>query len=481
MNRCVYVLSLALAVVSAATMARSQSIALERETVTLPGGDPFDLEAGTVTVPENRDDPDSRTIRIGFVRATNPAANAGPPVFLLVGGPGGSSIEQVQQFMRRGGVRMLELFGGDLVGVDLRGVGRSGPDLRRSAAIARDPSVPGDPAIERVAMREASAAFAAELRAEGIDLEGYHTAAAADDVEAVRRALGYESITLWGTSYGSHLALAILRQHESAIHRVVLVGPEGPDHTIKTPGQVEAGLDALARVVAADEIWGGRIPDLRATVEKVLEPFREGPRSVEVDGETVGLSLWDVQTQIALSLGLVHRNMDALPARLEALAAGSYGELARAVRDARREHSTGPAVTMLFDSASGLSATRAERIADEAESALLGDVINFPFPDVREAWGARDLGDAFRMPVESDVPVLIVVGDLDARTPLANAHELLATLPHGVLFTVRNAGHDLNWLQGDLRKAWSAFLHGEPVTSRAFDAPAIRFAAPREG
>jgi pimeloyl-ACP methyl ester carboxylesterase len=86
-----------------------------------------------------------------------------------------------------------------------------------------------------------------------------------------------------------------------------------------------------------------------------------------------------------------------------------------------------------------------------------------------------DLGESFRSRLRSDVPVLILVGDLDSRTPLENATELLRDLPRGHLIEVANAGHDLNWMQPELRTAWSEFLAGKPVTTTRVAAPAPKF------
>ena len=69
---------------------------------------------------------------------------------------------------------------------------------------------------------------------------------------------------------------------------------------------------------------------------------------------------------------------------------------------------------------SGATAARRARITLESPKAVLGDAMNFPGMYVDAAWPAADLGDSFRAPVRSDVPTLILVGDLDARTPVEN-------------------------------------------------------------
>jgi hypothetical protein len=104
--------------------------------------------------------------------------------------------------------------------------------------------------------------------------------------------------------------------------------------------------------------------------------------------------------------------------------------------------------------------------------------MNFPASGLCAAWGSPDLGDGFRAPVRSDVPVLFVCGDLDARTPVANAEEFLEGLPAGRLVVVENAGHDLD-LFGDprLRDVLARFLAGRDLPVTRVSLPPIRFAA----
>ena len=68
---------------------------LTKQTINLRGGGSIEAEHGTLEVPENRANSDSRKISLAFVRVRSPLPNPGPPVFMLAGGPGGSGIELV--------------------------------------------------------------------------------------------------------------------------------------------------------------------------------------------------------------------------------------------------------------------------------------------------------------------------------------------------------------------------------------------------
>ncbi len=448
---------------------------LERRTLQARDGTPLELDAGRLEVPENRAKSDSRKITIAFVRVKSPLPNAGPPVFMLAGGPGGSSIRMVTKLAQGGGKGFLTTLGGDLVGIDQRGVGESDPNLETTTTYNIPPEQPGDAAAQIKIIREVCKAEAKRWRDQGVDLAGYTTAESAADIDAVRAALGYEKIALWGASYGSHLALATLRRHEDRIARAVLIGPEGPDHTIKLPSQADETLQRLHELIAKDDALKAQIPDFLGALRGVLAELERAPKFVEIDGTRVGLSKFDVQQVIANNIG-GRAGLEKIPAMVQRMARGNFDEVARELLEFRRSDGIGSAMQAVMDSASGLSPARAARIAAESPQSLLGDAVNFPFPQVGEAWGAPDLGEEFRAPLRSKVPVLLIVGDLDSRTPVSNARELMEGMPNARMIVVENAAHDVRWLQ--LHAAIGDFLAGREVSINSASEPPLAFSTP---
>ena len=108
-----------------------------------------------------------------------------------------------------------------------------------------------------------------------------------------------------------------------------------------------------------------------------------------------------------------------------------------------RRHLEANIMPLLVDCASGATAERRDQIEDESAGTLLGDAINGIGPEIGDAVGGPDLGDEFRGPLESDVPVLLISGDLDARTPISNAEEVLRGLVNGQHVVVEGASHSM--------------------------------------
>jgi pimeloyl-ACP methyl ester carboxylesterase len=81
-------------------------------------------------------------------------------------------------------------------------------------------------------------------------------------------------------------------------------------------------------------------------------------------------------------------------------------------------------MSFMMDCYSGISPERRRRIKQEARRTLLADTMDLPQPDICDAWGNPDLGDAFRSTVRSKIPMLFISGTFDVRTPVSNAEEV---------------------------------------------------------
>jgi len=423
------------------------------------------VTTGTIDVPELHAEAalgghGVRRITLAYVRVRRENAPTRDAHMLLAGGPGDSSVGQVMDMLRRGGPMALTMFDGDLIALDQRGTGRSLPNLAVDMRYDLPLDAAGSPDLWLPLMRAKVDSALRALRARGIRPEAYNTRESADDVETLRRRLGYERLTLWGRSYGTHLALSVLRRHPARVARLVLVAPEGPDDTWKRPSQVEPVLGLLGRR-AGDPMFVSRM-------RRVLARLDADPVTVEVadpgTGETmrVVLGAFDLQWLTAQALA-DPRSMARLPMAYRMMEAGDMRDLARLSLMARRRAGIGNAMGPLIDLASGASAERRASIASESGNALLGDALNFPVRALSDAWGAADLGDEFRAPITSDAPMIVFAGDLDARTPVDNARRLVANLPNARLVIVENGTHAFDFFGTPaLREETLRFLRGEP-------------------
>ncbi len=461
-----------------------RQLIFEPYTLTARSGETVETEVGTLTVPYDRSNPESSTIDLKFVRFPATTDNPGPPLVYLAGGPGGSGMyastgDRFELFMK-----LREL--GDVIAWDQRGTGASEPRVSLEATIA----VPLEGAVSRQQVEELYAQLARKAKAQferdGFDPAPLNTNASADDLEDLRAALGVEKLRLWSISYGTHLALATAKRHPHAIDSMVLAGVEGLDSTYKLPSQAEAPIQALSREIAADPFYGERIPDFAQLLREVLERAEREPYAVEVEDPETGKMVTTRVGRLELETaawGALFRSdrMSILPAAFLSTKLGMTELLARVAQQTRgSDMSLGNAMSFAMDLASGVSPDRLARIKREEPESLLGRNMNFRMLAMRAEAGIPDLGEAFRTPVQSDMPVLCISGELDVRTPPANAEKVLEGFPNGQHVIIGRAAHDDDlWVSSPkIAECIIAFFQGREVPYQRIDLPPLEFMIP---
>lgn len=448
------------------------------------GSKPVAAELGRLTVLENRSRPDGATIELAFVRLKTSAARPGSPVVWLAGGPGGSGTEDAQGPLLPL-LREIAEFA-DVIALDQRGMGLSRPRLECPGKVDLPLDRPMDRGLVLSAFRASAAECRAHWTARGVDLASYTTTESARDLDDLRRALGAQKISLLAGSYGTHLAFAAIRLFEPTIERAVLFGVSGPDHMERLPGDYQDVLEEIDRKVRRTPLLSTVMPTFLGTVRAVLEKLERNPERVEgidrATGEvrTVTLGKFDLQC-LTRNLLASRDQIARLPGIYLAMARGDFRELANNSVSSRRGAAP-PAVDFTMRCASGASPARREKVRTQSKTALLGDMADFPIPDVCDAWGVPDLGPEFRAPLFSKVPVLFVSGTLDAHTPAANAKEVLAGFPNGRHVLVEDGAHGLlGFSLPKGRKLSAKFLRGESVSARRLSTPPFGFLVPGLG
>ena len=305
---------------------------------------------------------------------------------------------------------------GDVILLDQRGIGRSKPNLSRlsTEALPLDVFANNDSALR--AFKERTAAAATYFRSQGVDIQAYNTIESANDVDDLRKALGAEKLNLVGFSYGTHLGLACIRYHGANLNRVVLIGTEGPDHTNKLPSTSDASLKRLAKLAASAPELEGKVPDLVGILREVLTRLEKQPVTVPVTDQRtkkpvdVKVGKSGLQFLIMRDLGDTN-DLPIFPAWFYTMHQGDYSILSRFVERRYNQFGAGISVmTVVMDASSGTTRERAAKIEEEAKTALLGEMVNFPFPGVDEAVGNPDLSDKYRSAIHTSVSTLSSAG-----------------------------------------------------------------------
>ena len=337
-------------------------------------------EIGHLKVPERRDIDAVRQITISCVRLPRRQATDLAPVVFLAGGPGESAIHVASGRLLEAFEHVQEIT--DVILLDVRGVGHSHPkpeyvDVAPSEALFESRN-----SILEHLIAEAQATVAVS-RETGFDLHGYHAIEMAHDLRDLRDALGVQALTLWGYSFGSHLAMAVTRYHRDVAGSLILCGVEGPNHTHKLPANVDTHLERLARLIAAAPT-GTRVPDFIGLMNEVHERLdRERPQvtmTLTSGGQPARYQIGPFAAQYATWRAMTNRRAYRLvPFQYARAAEGDYELLAKSIEVQWRRRPRSP-VFYLSDSASGATRERLDEIRAQAASCVLADAASFPFP-----------------------------------------------------------------------------------------------------
>src|SRR5437588_1971325 len=314
---------------------KAGEIIIEPASLTTPTGETIAFELGTLYVPENRSDPKARIIGVGFARFRPRHSTGVPPTFHLDGGPGASFLEGLRPGNNKHARVGIDLYRGigDVVLIDQRGFSERGDVLKFKYRTIRRPldrptSIARESAGYAVMSRAAVDAFSRK----GFDLRGYDVKECADDVNDLRKALGYDKIILVGQSFGSQWSFAVMRRHPEIVARSLLMGVEPLDFGYDMPSHVLAAVQRIWREAEKDPRLQPYLPKggLMAAARDVLQRLETAPVHVRVKNEktgetkTITLGKEDFQRTFATEKG------GDQPAFVLSLYYGHYDEWAQA-------------------------------------------------------------------------------------------------------------------------------------------------------
>jgi pimeloyl-ACP methyl ester carboxylesterase len=425
---------------------------------------PADIDCGYVVVPETRTGENGREIKLGVTRlSTGQGANASP-LFMLAGGPGQTNIspDYLRLFQPELLGRILD--SRDIVIMEQRGTQYTSTWLDCPALNATPWSV-----YEKGLTGEEADALGAEIlqqcidefKAQGVDFDAYNSVENAADVNAVREALGYDKIIYYGASYGAQLGQHVLRDFPQILEGVVLDGANAlsrkswvEDRTL----DAQWGLDNLTALCQADEKCAAAY-DIPALVDAALALFDDGPLpftytdpadpsltvAVEVTANDMVDFLYGKQGDrlSALSLPAYLTQLSQSDPELTAEAIGSIkaGNLL-----ASRNAPASP-IAMLMHMAMVCSddpvRSTDEVVLDGAGTyaTLFGQNTAEGYVQFCSLIDVQELPDSTDVNVSTDVPVLLLTGDLDVATPTFRSKIVADALPDATMVVFPGRTH----------------------------------------
>jgi len=406
------------------------------------------VECGYLIVPEDRSDPDGATVslHVAIFRSTGPNPEPDPVIYLM-GGGGGNALSAADYYLKTVGNRIRA--SRDFIMYNQRGTHYNEPFL----------ACPGEAAFQReldaqdISRQEADAredAFLLDCRDKlldkGVNLAMYNSVTNAADANDLRIALGYDQVNYYGTSYGTRLALTLMRYYPESIRSVILdsVFPPQVDYPSEVISSMVGATNRLFEACSLDAACSSQYPDLEATFYQTIDELHAEPGSITVDGQNVVVDDEVFLDAIYMALHPASAFPD-IPRAIHAASRGSFGPLEWAI-ESLSGYSENVATGVYYS-----SVCRDEVGFDSNEHAL-EVVARYPpqwadyydlssFFAMCDAWGAGEADPLENEPVVSDIPALIFAGHFDPITTPEWCQRAADTLSSSYYYEFPNVGH----------------------------------------
>lgn len=426
------------------------------------------IECGSVLVPEDRTNPDSRLIRLAVMQVKSSSGNPpGGTVVRLEGGPGGSGLsgQRAEFYSGPAAAKLREV--ANYVFFDQRGIGHSEPAFCRA--------VPQNYQYGEAMGGKGNALYFAamrrcydEARAQGIQINAYSNWQNALDVRDLRRALGHRQWTLYGISYGTQLGQGVMRVDPEGTRAAILdsVVPQGEFSSPTAMAEnFRTSLDVLADACRAQPSCARAYPDLRGRFYDAIRAYGKKPLVIKGLSQSIsmtGRAVADDTAVANLVFQLLYRSaiyqdvailLDALEKR-DVAALRAYVEAGAPPLDHRYGNGMGHAIGCRSGRRESASATGEDtELAESAEwfkpidNKSLCDLIDPAVPD-----GTSGL-------VTSEIPTLVLAGEADPVTPASYSRSILDGLSRATYVEFPFTGHGAAFSNGDCgREILTAFI-----------------------
>jgi pimeloyl-ACP methyl ester carboxylesterase len=458
---------------ASATMTGAARIAFSDCRLAHPAGlGSVPARCGSLTTPENPDEPGGRQIALHV--AVVPALDRRrprEPLFIVAGGPGQAAADFYAVYA---GAFSLVQHTRDLVLLDQRGTGGS----NRLSCNFPDDFELSMPAPARI--RELSADCRRGLAGRP---QFYTTSIAVRDLEAVRAALGYERINLYGVSYGTRVVQHYLRRYATHVRAVVLDGVVAPDRTLgpETPFDAERALELTFARCQRDPACDHAFPDLAHRFRGLRAELKARPHSVTlpdpVNGQPRTIEFDALQLAGAVRL-LNYSSVTSslLPLFIDRATHGDYSSLAAELLmfsqhlDAQLAYGMNAAVACSEDVPAFGGVDRAA-----LEHTYLGAEQLDGLSALCDGWPRGVVDADLFAPLSSAVPALLLSGEADPVTPPASGARAAQSFSDALHVVVPGQGHGQLGVPCAARVI-AAFL--DAGTARALDASCLAMAAP---
>ncbi|NRB62326.1 MAG: alpha/beta hydrolase [Saprospiraceae bacterium] len=314
-----------------------------------------------------------------------------------------------------------------------------------------------------------------------IDISGYNIEEHAKDANDLMSALGFDRYTIFGFSFGSHIAMTVMELFPNQIERAILVGADAPNQSFNFPSHLDEHVKKIGMLIEQEGTLNMTAQDFSSLVNKTLQKVKENPVTVTVKNP-LNLKKEDLSIG-AFGLALILRldiddsyDIPVIPRLLHSINNGDYSMLTWFVQKRMTLVLGLPGQGINQQLASKVSPQRWSTIEKESNKSIFGNVVNFPFSAVKDLWPETDLSFDPTIPIKTEIPTLFISGQLDCRTPAQQTESIMKFFTNAAHVQVENAGHEqAQWDSDVANTIIPSFMKGESVESTTVYYSDIKF------
>jgi len=399
---------------------------------------------------------DASSLRLPVVVIQNPTSAKIGPLLYLTGGPGAAtgldedSIENWWNWLEEND------WASEVVFFDQRGTGLSQPHLECPEITAMVHATLNQALTSQQQLtlwKQAAGECYTRLQESGIDLTSYTSSHNSHDVGELMELLGGADWNLYGVSYGTRLALAVIRDYPNKIRSAVLdsVYPPEVDELTESPFVYDNALTTLFQGCQTDSRCRNAFPHLEASFQQLLQKFKEVPVKFTVldpnSNQSMPVLINDDRFIDLIFYSLYSWDtIQTLPMTIETALKGNYEPLQPLVEDyadwlLNKDFSQAVYLSVECHD-SDPSLTREQFLANVAQFPRVKKFVENQWDyDLCQVWQVGHAARNFQKPVVSQIPTLFLAGEYDPVTPPIWAQRAAHHFSQGFFVKLPSVGH----------------------------------------
>lgn len=405
------------------------------------------LKTGYLVVPENRNKPAGRKVKVPFLFVRRPDQDPRKNITLYTtGGPGYSTTLNIDSISYNSGW----LAYGGFIAFDQRGTKRAQPCLdcmevaeaiKRSYREGKNKDSLVSQAVTQCRNR---------FTKQGIDLSAYNTIESAEDINDLRLALNIDSLNLVGISYSGGLMLTVARNHPESVRVLLLNSP--------LPGYVNFEEHALFNInEALEQVFhncetdssAAKYKDLRARFHQYFSAITGKKFSIAYQekgsDKTANLIYTKNELLDAIVDRMNSRQVSTVPGVMIDLIEGRQDKYVREVLDGYFNGDLNVSLGMRYSVYCSEQIAYSDPVLEAQQHPVLPWLAGYPFNNVNHVicscWQIKAEPAVAKQPVYSTVPAMISAGDVDPDCRPFYNRLIKRYMPNSQLLIIHNRGH----------------------------------------